>query len=192
MPLPHKQANVSINTVKTDNKRRNGDDKTYTRTRDIKHTQSDITSGGNTTINAGKSVELQSANLNTNGNLSVTAKQDILMSAVKDVAEEESKTHSSNSGLFSSSESSTHAYDLAETAKGTTINAKNITLNAGVGTILQNADLTADTVESESQYFVMDTLKTKNKSTYLSKNSDSMLGGISGSSTEKLRCKTNH
>ncbi|KFB99277.1 putative heme utilization/adhesion exoprotein [Trabulsiella guamensis ATCC 49490] len=110
----------------------------------VRQQGTDITSGGNTTIVAGRDVTAQAADVYANGNTAVVAGRDITLTTATESDYEYREKKKTSGGMFSKKTTHTIHEENHTREKGTQLSGENVVLSAGSDLTVQGSSVAAE------------------------------------------------
>lgn len=110
----------------------------------VRQQGTEITSGGNTTIVAGRDVTAQAADVYANGNAAVVAGRDITLTTATESDYEYREKKKTSGGMFSKKTTHTIHEESHTREKGTQISGENVVLSAGNNLTIQGSSVAAE------------------------------------------------
>lgn len=110
----------------------------------VRQQGTEITSGGNTTIVAGRDVTAQAADVYANGNAAVVAGRDITLTTATESDYEYREKKKTSGGMFSKKTTHTIHEENHTREKGTQLSGENVVLSAGNNLTVQGSSVAAE------------------------------------------------
>ena len=110
----------------------------------VRQQGTEITSGGNTTIVAGRDVTAQAADVYANGNTAVVAGRDITLTTATESDYEYREKKKTSGGMFSKKTTHTIHEENHTREKGTQLSGENVVLSAGNNLTIQGSSVAAE------------------------------------------------
>lgn len=110
----------------------------------VRQQGTEITSGGNTTIVAGRDVTAQAADVYANGNAAVVAGRDITLTTATESDYEYREKKKTSGGMFSKKTTHTIHEENHTREKGTQLSGENVVLSAGNNLTIQGSSVAAE------------------------------------------------
>lgn len=110
----------------------------------VRQQGTEITSGGNTTIVAGRDVTAQAADVYASGNMAVVAGRDITLTTATESDYEYREKKKTSGGMFSKKTTHTIHEETHTREKGTQISGENVVLSAGNNLTVQGSSVAAE------------------------------------------------